>query len=360
MRGPSSAARFARRWRVPLTVKRVSVRKAGRGLEAAARDARYGAFNEIDADVIALAHNLDDQAETVLMNLLRGAGARGASGMSERARLRGKSLRPAAAGYDPEGNPRLCPQARPRVDRGREQRRRIADAQLHPPQRRTAAREEIPAVAAESRPGREALLAARRSAREDLLREFLRSKGLKAPSEAKLVEMLKQLGSGGARTLIEHDGARLRVYRNEVRFEQRAEAFAPIPWQGRAADRDSGRRAAVQARARRGDRSRRGEGRGLFASALRSGGERLQLHPRRPRRTLKNLFQEAGVPPWERERLPLLYCGDALAVGAAASASTSASERCRSASAGFPNGDLSRCFYEIREAGRDRIARLAC
>ena len=42
---------------------------------------------------------------------------------------------------------------------------------------------------------------------------------------------------------------------------------------------------------------------------LRSGGERLQLDPRRPRRTLKNLFQEAGVPPWERERLPLLFCG---------------------------------------------------
>jgi tRNA(Ile)-lysidine synthase len=42
---------------------------------------------------------------------------------------------------------------------------------------------------------------------------------------------------------------------------------------------------------------------------LRSGGERLQLDAKRPRRTLKNLFQEAGVPPWERERLPLLYRG---------------------------------------------------
>jgi len=45
---------------------------------------------------------------------------------------------------------------------------------------------------------------------------------------------------------------------------------------------------------------------------LRSGRERLQPDPRRPRRTLKNLFQEAGVPPWERERLPLLFCGDDL------------------------------------------------
>ena len=45
---------------------------------------------------------------------------------------------------------------------------------------------------------------------------------------------------------------------------------------------------------------------------LRAGGERLQPDARRPRRTLKNLFQEAGVPPWERDRLPLLFCGDDL------------------------------------------------
>ena len=48
------------------------------------------------------------------------------------------------------------------------------------------------------------------------------------------------------------------------------------------------------------------------AVRLRSGGERLQPDPRRPRRTLKNLFQEAGVPPWQRDRLPLLFCGDDL------------------------------------------------
>src|SRR5690606_24249932 len=54
--------------------------------------------------------------------------------------------------------------------------------------------------------------AARHFARRDLeaealLRAFLREKGLKAPSEAKLAEMLKQLASGSARTRIEHDGA---------------------------------------------------------------------------------------------------------------------------------------------------------
>jgi tRNA(Ile)-lysidine synthase len=45
---------------------------------------------------------------------------------------------------------------------------------------------------------------------------------------------------------------------------------------------------------------------------MRRGGERLKPEPGRPRRALKNLFQEAGVPPWRRERLPLLYCGEDL------------------------------------------------
>ena len=35
----------------------------------------------------------------------------------------------------------------------------------------------------------------------------------------------------------------------------------------------------------------------------------MQPDARRPRRTLKNLFQEAGVPPWERDRLPMLVRG---------------------------------------------------
>jgi tRNA(Ile)-lysidine synthase len=63
------------------------------------------------------------------------------------------------------------------------------------------------------------------------------------------------------------------------------------------------------------------EGRGLSVERLRAepvtvrlrrGGERLRLDHRRPRRTLKNLFQERGVPPWRRDRLPLVYCGESL------------------------------------------------
>jgi tRNA(Ile)-lysidine synthase len=55
---------------------------------------------------------------------------------------------------------------------------------------------------------------------------------------------------------------------------------------------------------------------------LRNGGETLRPHPKAATRSLKNLLQERHVPPWQRERLPLLYCGDELAcvVGVAVAA----------------------------------------
>jgi len=45
---------------------------------------------------------------------------------------------------------------------------------------------------------------------------------------------------------------------------------------------------------------------------LRHGGETLRPHPNAATRTLKNLLQEHHVPPWQRDRLPLLYCGEEL------------------------------------------------
>lgn len=48
----------------------------------------------------------------------------------------------------------------------------------------------------------------------------------------------------------------------------------------------------------------------------RRGGERIVLRPGGPSRALKQAYQEAGIPAWERERLPLLYAGEMLVFAA--------------------------------------------
>ena len=304
-------ARLCKAWHVRLTLRRVKVRRKGEGLEAAARSARYAVFARQDCDVVALAHQLDDQAETVLMNLLRGAGLRGASGMLPLAPFEGKLL------------------ARPQLDVPRAAIAEYArlrhlewiedESNADETLTRNFVRLRLgPLIATRFPQWQRSLARAARlfSERDDrasrVLRDFLQQQGLKAPSEAKLVEMLKQLTSAGARIEVRHDGRILRVYRNQIRVEATAAGrFTALAWEGE-------RRLKIPALG--GElRFIRGDGiasshlkDGGFQVRLRSGGERLQLHPRRPRRTLKNLFQEAGVPSWERERMPLLFRGNEL------------------------------------------------
>ena len=68
---------------VPLSVRRVEVVVDDAGLEAAARAARYRVYAGLDADCVVLAHHQDDQAETLLFRLLRGAGVHGLAAMAE-------------------------------------------------------------------------------------------------------------------------------------------------------------------------------------------------------------------------------------------------------------------------------------
>jgi len=69
---------------LPAEVVRVHVAAGQDGLEAAAREARYAALTSGDADIVLLGHTMDDQAETVLLGLARGSGARSLAGMPRR------------------------------------------------------------------------------------------------------------------------------------------------------------------------------------------------------------------------------------------------------------------------------------
>lgn len=297
---------------VPFKAIKVSVKKQHQGLEAAARAARRAAFKKVRVDAIALAHHLDDQAETVLFNLLRGTGLAGASGMPAAGRLGTKLLlRPLL------GVPRSAIRAYAAEHRlGWIEDESNADESLT---RNFIRRRVGPLLEARFPRWRENLArAARHFAGAELdaqrlLRAYLKDKGLRAPSEAKLVEMLKQLGSKSA--AIEHDGVVFRRYQERLFSEKKRtqSGFEPRNWNGES---------RLLLPALGGElRFRRVRGQGIrsallkkssFQVRLRSGGERLRTDPLRPSRTLKNLFQEAGVPPWERERLPLLFCGEDL------------------------------------------------
>lgn len=85
----SFVAALCRRLELPCHIRRLTVDRGGTGesssLQARAREARYRLFRdvvaELGADRVALGHTADDQAETVLLRMLRGAGLRGLAGM---------------------------------------------------------------------------------------------------------------------------------------------------------------------------------------------------------------------------------------------------------------------------------------
>ena len=329
---------------IPLDVERVRVDRASPlGLEAAARAARYAAYAGRPEDFVALAHHRDDQAETLLVQLLRGTGMKGAAAMPEvrglpgarvrlfrpllalpRARLREHAEARGVRWIEDESN-----------DSGRHDRNYVRheiaprlDARF-PRWREAAARFSRHAAATEALLGALARLdglsegaadlavapGLDEGRRANLLRAFLDANGVPMPSEARLADMARQLfaARGDARVRIETGEVSLVRFRDRIRIERIA-AVAPWrrPWHGELeADLEShGRVRFERVRGEGIAASRTAQGGWHFAG--RAGGERLRVDARRPNRTLKNLLREHDVPPWERERLPLLFHGDRL------------------------------------------------
>ena len=319
------------------------------GLEGAARRARYEVFARIDADFIVLAQHRDDQAETLLLRLLRGAGARGLAAMSPlkslagaRARLLRPLLGVSRAEIENHARLRGLEWVEDESNADTIRRRNFLRHQVFPLLERQfpAARATIARAAAHLAEARELLDEMARTdfercsgpggvdARDllrlgdarakNLLRYWCETRGIEPLSAARIGELLRQLRESRAEARIGFAvrGWKFLRYRDKLTLQPAGE-----PVEGGLHEEWDGANALPLLQLGGVLKFKPEEGRGLSLAQLhaapvtvrlRRGGERLRLDRHRPRRTLKNLFQEQGVPPWRRNRLPFVFCGEEL------------------------------------------------
>ncbi|HRQ04569.1 MAG TPA: tRNA lysidine(34) synthetase TilS [Nitrosomonas halophila] len=337
---------------IPLTIHRLQIQKRPQeSLEAAARQARYRAFEQIQADCIVLAQHQDDQVETLLLQLLRGAGVKGLSAMPHIRPLKpGTSVRLLRPLLDisrsailhyarqqnlewitDESNSDTC------FDRNF-LRHRILPLleQRYPAYRKTITRasqhlgeafhllDELAQVDAQTvvRADKIQLAELRGlspARAKNLLRYLLAQHMVSLPSTAKLEEILRQLYGAQPDTQLCFmvDTLEIRCYRGHVEFlrahSTSSPIITPIIWQGEQWLHLSARHNKLEF----SYQNATGIDPGKLAQQTvtirsRTGGERFQPDCRRPRRSLKKILQEAALPPWKRDMLPLLFCGEQL------------------------------------------------
>lgn len=319
-------------------------------MEAAARLARYAALSAAlgDGEYLLTAHHRDDQLETVLLQLLRGAGVAGLSGMPASTALgRGRLLRPllgvartdlvayATAGglrwiedlsnvdtrFDrnflrQELLPVLCKRWPAAADCVARSAGHLAEAQALLMER---AREDLALARAGANLRVAAIRALAPARSRNLLRFWIDGAGFRVPSSAILDQILEQAlaARADAMPVVAWRGAELRRYRDQLYLgvAPPRPPVAELTWDWRSHAElglpDGLGRLRVRT-ALAGECS-------LAAPSLPlrvgfpTGSHRLRLAPRAPRRTLRNLLQESGVVPWMRACLPSLFIGDSLA-----------------------------------------------
>ena len=342
--------RFCANHGVPLTVQSVRVDTSSpEGIEGAARTARYATFASRPEPYLALAHHLDDQAETVLMQLLRGTGLKGIAAMPELRALRGTGVQVFRPLLD-YSRAQLLEYARERELKWIEDESNAStrfdrnflrhdvgplfdarypgwrDALARFARHAGSANELLDQLAAldgvPERPGVPMPLASHLppERRANALRAFLARNVVAMPTEARLAEMSRQLfdARDDARVRIDHAGVSLVRHKDAVMIERGLGIASPVPavrmgpwrvdWR-REPQLDLGEdRGMVHFETVKGEGIAAGvAGSGDWYFASRAGGETIRLGADRPTRTLKNLLQEREIPMWQREKLPLLF-----------------------------------------------------
>jgi len=340
---------------VPLRTVEVDVSPLnGRSLEARARQLRYDACRALlgSGDCFLTAHHQEDQAETLLLQLLRGSGVHGLSAMPERTPFGpGWHVRPLLScpradliGYaraqglqwldDPSNadtshdrnylRHKIMPRLRQRWPAAAEVMTRAARWQAEA----ATLLDEMAALDLETTRGPRpeclsvpALCALSPARCAQVLRLWIKSLGLAAPYAAHLEQVRHDLlhARRDSRARVRWPGAEVRRHRDLLYAGQHDSdngddeetlvdcVWDPsmplqLPWGRLSAHKAKGVGLAARHVQQHGLRIRR-----------RRGGEVCRPAWRTHRQSLKKLLQETGVPPWQRERLPLIYCGDELA-----------------------------------------------
>ena len=323
---------------------------SGESPEEAARNARYTALKSLMGcdDILLLAQHREDQLETVLLQLFRGSGLRGLSGMPESMAFgQGVMLRPllnvskqAINGYaqshqlswveDPSNQSNdydrnflrnvvvpLLKQRWPAIDKTvARSAKHCADAEVLVSE---VADELFSTVfnEADKTLRIDRLLEHHGHQQQLVIRHWFQSLGLKMPAQAFVGRILGQVvaASENSNPVLSGQGYCVRRYRDKLYCVKQAaqESRQDFVWPAGQSSikiandqvlscvpssagilREQWQSAKVEVRFRRG-------------------GEKISLPGRTGHHSLKNLFQEAGIPPWEREGVPLIYLNDTLA-----------------------------------------------
>jgi tRNA(Ile)-lysidine synthase len=341
---------LADRFGIEYLTRRVAVdTTSGSGVEAAAREARYAALagHVADGDWLLSAHHRNDQAETLLLNLMRGSGPAGLAGIGAAAPFAaGWLVRPlidvsradleayaAARGLEWLDDPsnedlrfdrnylrhevlpaleRRWPGAVERIARSAELAGEAA-----------AMLEELAAIDLQGLGNRatridvEGLAKLPEARQRNLLRHAIRRAGLPLPGAARLTSVIDSVlhAKQDAQPLVAWPGGELRRYRGrlyllpplgEAAWPPQGRALAAMPV---ALGEGMGSLTLVPGAPR--GLSAATVGRGLCVR-MRTGGEQIKPAGQAHTKKLKKLLQDEGVVPWMRDRLPLVFAGDEL------------------------------------------------
>ena len=344
--------------KVPLKTIKLNLQDSGHGQEAAARQARYDWFHSqiTPADVLVLAHHMGDQIETVLLRLFRGSGLLGLGAMHEIRQFGlGWMARPLLGVSKEE----IIAYARKKdlryiedpsnldtyIDRNFLRHEILPLIRLRWPsvdQTIFRSSDHLKTIQSSLDKGAQVdlkmflclskptllgdygcirigdLINLDQTRIVDVLRYWIRCEGLTLPSTGKMNELMRQvfgnetMGRGGIRW----KEGEFRAYRGFLYLlpvQPKLCNPATQHWQGLDALRIKEVGVALSVRRRRGS--------GIRVSFIKNSPFILDwqhkarvIRPSRSRhnRTIKNLFQESGIPSWERCRLPYVYLGDDL------------------------------------------------